>query len=356
MVVRRYWLFVAAALVATVGAAQAQALKQVATIQIPGGPINNYGVLAIDQTTGLGYLADKDNKAVVIFDTKTDKYVGRITGFVGMMQNGNATGPNGLAVVRDGAELWVSDGDSTIKVVDLKTNAITATITTGGKLRANGMAVDSDRRVVIVANSNEEVPFFSLVSTEPGHKIVAMIPVPQSAENLERSSWHAPSGTFFTAIPVSSADKSKGLLAQTDPKSGTIVKLHALDRCHPHSLSIVSETTIFLGCSNSHGANRKPGGDMAVFDLGSGKIESYGTDWGGNGGSTINPARGQYYHATTNGVLVVVDIKTRQLVQKLPTWDGVRSLGVSRATNKVYVATTVKGGPCGGCILAFAPQ
>ena len=146
--------------------------------------------------------------------------------------------------------------------------------------------------------------------------------MPQSAENLERSAWHAPSRTFYTAIPVSSADKSKGLLAQTDPNSGTIIKLHELERCHPHSLSIVSDTTIFLGCSLAHGPNRKPGGDMAVFDIASGKIESYGAGWGGNGGSTVNLARAQYYHATTNGALVVVDTKTRQLVQKVPTWNG----------------------------------
>ena len=66
-------------------------------IEIPGTPIENYGVLTIDQATGLGYLADKDNKAVVVFDTKTDKYVTRIGGFVGMTRNGNASGPNGLA-------------------------------------------------------------------------------------------------------------------------------------------------------------------------------------------------------------------------------------------------------------------
>jgi DNA-binding beta-propeller fold protein YncE len=210
--------------------------------------------------------------------------------------------------------------------------------------------------VVIVANSNDEVPFFSLISAEAGRKILAKIPVPHSAENLERSAWHAPSGTFYTAIPVFSADKSKGLLAQTDPKSGTIVKLHELERCHPHSLAIVSDTTIFLGCSTAHGPDRKPGGDMAVFDIASGKIVSYGAGWGGNGGSTVNPARGHYYHATTNGALVVVDIKTRQLVQKVPTGRGSRSVGVNLATNKIYVATTAKGGSCGGCIVAFAPE
>lgn len=339
-----------------VAPAHAQTLKQVATIQIPGEPINNYGVLTIDQATGFGYLADKDNKAVVVFDAKTDTYVGRITGFVGMTRSGNASGPNGLVVVKGGAELWVSDGDSTIKVVDLKTNAVTTTIATGGLRRANAMAFDPSRRVAIVANSDDEVPFLSMISAEPGHKVLAKLPMRQSAENIERSAWHGPSGTFFTAIPVFRADQSKGLLAQTDPQTGTILKLHQLDRCHPHSLAIVSDATIFLGCSNAHGPNRKPGGDMAIFDIASGRIESYGADWGGNGGSTVNLARGQYYHATTSGMLVVVDIKTRRLVQKVPTWSGSRSLDVNLGSSKVYVATTAKGGPCGGCIVAFAPE
>jgi hypothetical protein len=203
---KRLLLAMASAL-AFAASADAQAFKQVARIEIPGTPIENFGVLTIDQATGLGYLADKDNKAVVVFDTKTDKYVARIGGFVGMARNGNAAGPNGVVIVRGGVELWVSDGDSTIKVIDLKANAITATIATGGKLRANAMAFDPNRKVVIVANSNDEVPFFSLISAEPGHKIAANLPVPQSAENLERSAWHAPSGMFYTAIPVSSADK-----------------------------------------------------------------------------------------------------------------------------------------------------
>ena len=88
---------------ATAAPAHAQTFKQVASIEIPGTPINNYGVLTIDQATGLGYLADKDNKAVVVFDTKTDKFVSRITGFVGMTKSGNASGPNGLVVVKGGA-------------------------------------------------------------------------------------------------------------------------------------------------------------------------------------------------------------------------------------------------------------
>ena len=54
--------------------------------------------------------------------------------------------------------------------------------------------------------------------------------------------------------------------------------------------------------------------------------------------------------------VVVVDIKTRKLVQKLPTSVEARSLDVSLANNRVYLATTADKGPCGGCIQAFAPE
>jgi DNA-binding beta-propeller fold protein YncE len=348
-------LFVAAATaVVLVGQTHAEGLKQVGTIAIPGEPINQFGVLAIDQSSGLGYLADKDNKAVVVFDTRTDKYVSRIGGFVGMTKSGNNSGPNGV-LIADG-ELWVSDGDSTVKVVDPKSGTLKAKIATGGGARANAMAFDPNSKVVIVANSNDEPPFLNLISTEPGNRLVSKIAIAESAENIERSAYHAPSGTFYTVIPVQRADKSKGLLAQSDPRSGKLIKLHEIERCHPHSLSIVSDQTIFMGCSSAHGPSPKPGGDLAVFDIASGRVEGYGAGLGGNGGSAVNPKLGRYYHSASHGELIVVDIKTRQSVQKVPTWNGARSLDVSVANNRVYVATTAKDGPCGGCVAVFAPQ
>jgi DNA-binding beta-propeller fold protein YncE len=343
-----------ASIMALAAPAHAQNLKQVATIPIPGTPINQFGSITIEQGSGLGYFADKDSKSVVVFDTKTDAYVSRIPGFVGVAKSGNASGPNGIVVVNGGAEVWVSDGDSLITVIDTKSGAPKSRIATGGKLRANGMAFDPNTKVVIVANSNDDPPFLSLISTEPEHKIVAKIPVPDSAENLERSAYHAPSGMFYTVIPVSRADKTKGLLAQTDPRSGKLVQLHEIEGCHPHSLSIVSDQTIFMGCSNAHGPSPKPGGDMVIFDIASGKVEGRGTGLGGNGGSTANLKLGHYYHATTNAALVVVDIKTRKVAQMVPTSTEARSLDVSSSTGRIYLATTAANGPCGGCIQVFA--
>jgi len=338
------------------GPAHAQGLKQVGSIAIPGTPINQYGVLTIDQASGLGYLADKDNKGVVIFDTKTDKYVDRIGSFVGMTKDGNTSGPNGVLVAN--AMLWVSDGDSSITAVDLKSGTPRARIHTGGKARANAMAYDPNTKIFIVANSNDDPPFLTLNSAELGASLALgrRIPITESAENLERSAYHAASGTFFTVIPVQRADKAKGLLAQTDPRSGKLVNLYEIARCHPHSLSIVSDQTIFMGCSTAHGPAPKPGGDLAIFDIASGKVETISPGLGGNGGPTVNPKLGQYYHAASHGELIVVDIKSRQVVQKVQTWNGTRSLDVNLASNRVYVATTAKDGPCGGCIAVFAPE
>ena len=347
---------IVAALAAMIAASPAQAggLKQVAEISIPGDPITDIGIMAIDQTTGLGYLADKTNKSVVVFDTKTDKFVARIPGFVGRVKDGDASGPNGVVVV--GAEVWVSDGDSTIKVIDTKTGQIKGTVATGGTKRANGMALGEDIGVVIVANSNDDPPFLSFISTTPDHKNLAKIPMPQSGENLERSAYHAPSRMFYTAIPVSRADPSRGLLAQTDPKTGKLVKLHELAGCHPHSLSIVSDSTIFLGCSSAHGSSPKPGGDMAIFDIAAGKVEAVLAGYGGNGGSTVNRKLGQYYHSTSGGTLMVIDTRTKKGLQQIPTSNGARSLAVSLANNRVYVATTAKELACRGCIVAYAPE
>jgi DNA-binding beta-propeller fold protein YncE len=346
-----------AASAALAGPVHAQNLKQVASIAIPGNPINSFGVMFIDQDTGLGYLADHDNKAVDIINTNSDTYVGRITGFAGTTNNGATSGPNGIMVIKGGTELWVSDGDSAVKVVDLHTGKITGTIATGGKKRANAMAYDPKDRLVIVANPNDAPAFLSLISTEPGHKILAKIPVEDAAEDLERSAYHAQTGMFYTAVPVLRADHSRGALAEVDPRTGKLVKLHELDHCNPHSVAPVADTMMFLGCSRAPA----PGGELAVFDVVGGKVEAYLTDLGGSGDTVVNPKLDQYYQSVSSALvdpalLRVVDIKSRKLVQEIPTSKGAHSLGISLAQNRVYLPTTAKDGPCGGCVLVFAPQ
>jgi hypothetical protein len=310
----------------------------------------------IDQDTGLGYLVDKDNKAVDIIDTRTDTFVGHITGFTGTINSGATSGPNGIISINAGAELWVSDGDGTIKVIEPRSGKVTDTIATGGSKRANAMAYDAKDHVVIVANPNDKPAFLSLVSTDPGHKILAKIPVDDAAESLERSDYHASTGMFYTDVPVLRGDPNRGGLAQTDPGTGKLVKVHALDHCHPHSIALVADSIMFLDCSLAP----EPGGSPAVFDVASGKAEANLVDLGASGDTVVNPKRGQHYQSASSALggpaLLVVDIKTREPAQKIPTSNGAQSIGIALANNHVYLPTTTRDGPCGGCVMVFAPQ
>ena len=135
------------------------------------------------------------------------------------------------------------------------------------------------------------------------------------------------------------------------------MKVYEIDHCHPHSISVVSDSTIFLGCSTAHGPSPKPGGDMAIFDIATGKVVAYGADLGGSATrwSITNSATTTMLPPPA-GRLMVIDIKTRKLLQKIPTSNGARSLGVSLANNRVYLATTAKELACGGCIVVYAPE
>src|SRR5262249_14684419 len=146
-------------------------------------------------------------------DTKTEKYVTRRTGLVGMTDSAKTSAPNGVLIVEH--ELWVSEGDIAIKIFDLSSGRLKSVIQICCYARAKVMSYVPKGKIVIVANSNDDPPFLTLITTDQYHLPLGRVTLSDSEENIERSAYHAPSGTFFTAVPVSRADKTKGLLAQT---------------------------------------------------------------------------------------------------------------------------------------------
>jgi len=142
------------------GAAGAADLTKIAEIPIPGEKLVSFDISFVDQKTQRYYFADRSNKSVDIFDARANKFIGRVGGFVGAVMkadgsccNNAKSGPNGVLVI--GNEVWAGDGDSTIKVIDLKTMKIVDTISTGGKLRANEMTYDPKDRIFIIGNQND---------------------------------------------------------------------------------------------------------------------------------------------------------------------------------------------------------
>jgi DNA-binding beta-propeller fold protein YncE len=347
------------ALSASPGFANAGELRQIGTISIPGEPLDSFDISFVDQKTNRYFLADRSNKAIDIFDVKSSTFVGRVAGFVGLQPKNATAGPNGVVTANDGTEVWAGDGNSSVKVIDLKTMKIVDTISTGGKNRADEVGYDPKDQVFIVGNEADEPPFLTLISTKPGHKIIGKVVLERATDGIEQPQYYPGDGMFYVDIPELDKDKTKGALAVIDPKTAKLVKLLPVDNCVPHGLAIGTGSMMFIGCSAGNPRRGLPA-QLVVFDAKQGKVVATIPGVGGSDESAVNNKIGQYYSALAGNpggsILAVIDAKTSTLLQKIPTSGAAHSVAASEFNNRVFVPMAKTGGPCGGCIVVFGPE
>jgi len=333
------------------GTAGAAELRMIGTISIPGEPLNSFDISYIDQATGMYYLADRSNKGIDIVDVKKGAWVGRVAGMVGFSGKNDTSGPNGVLIA--GKEAWVGDGDSSVKVIDLKTMKVVDTIKTGGKARADELGYDPKEGVIAIANNADEPPFLTFISTKPGHKIIAKLEMPSFTDGMEQTAYNPADGLFYTDIPEMDKDKKKGGLLVTDPKTGKMVKIIPVDSCLPHGIAFGTGGMVFLGC-NAGPARLGLPAKQVVVDVKSGKTVAEISGIGGSDESAVNNKLGQYYGALNGNpdgpILAVIDAKTNKLLQKIPTGPGAHSVAAYEGNGRVYVPIAVEAGPLkGGC-------
>src|SRR5665647_3072312 len=92
----------------------------VAVISLPGNQkIQSFDISFVDPVIGIYVLGDRTNKAVDVIDTTTNTVLTQLLGgFVGFTGNNDTSGPDGVLTVGH-HEIWVGDGNSTVKVIDL---------------------------------------------------------------------------------------------------------------------------------------------------------------------------------------------------------------------------------------------
>src|SRR5258706_13819601 len=114
------------------------------------------------------FLADASHARVDLFDARTATYLGSIGGFTGFHGSLDTQGPAGL-LIDNRYQLWVGDGNSTVKVIDLFSRSIVATLATGGKKRADELAYDPQEQLLLVTNGSDRPAFspFISVTTRP---------------------------------------------------------------------------------------------------------------------------------------------------------------------------------------------
>ena len=342
-------------------AAATTSVRLLTMIQVPGEPIESYDIGTVDEKTHLYYQTDRSNKSIDIFDVMKNTFVARVPGFVGFTGNGNTSGGNGVSLVNNGTELWSGDGDSTVKVIDLKRRQIVDTISTGGKKRANETDFDPVDQVFLVGNDGTEgvePSFVTLISTKPGHKILARIPI-ERARQIDAPRYNPKNGLFYVSLPVIDKTDNKGGIAVIDPREGKVLRIIEVMDCAPQGLALGADDHMIIGCNAGSSGSKIPP-LTAVFDLKTEKVIASTPKMGGSDMAGYVEKLGLYVvggRETPSGPGIgLIDAKTNEWIQNIPAPPNAHSVIVSQANGHILVPSAKTGGFCGGCILVFGEK
>jgi hypothetical protein len=356
-----------AAAVATIivgGSAFATEMKLLTTIDINGEELKLFDIGTVDPAAGRYYIADRSNKAVDIFDTKKKSFVGRVTGFVGVATGpdgrpvGNMSGPNGVALDPTKHELWVGDGDSTAKVIDLKANPpkITDTIKLGGQKRADELAVDTKDGIVLIFNNADRPAFGTFISTKPDHKILGKLEIPEATDGVEQPQYVAKTGLFYASVPAWKDDRNMGGVGIIDPKTMKLLEVSPVPGCSPSGLAVGPGTHILVGCGAGSAASKMDPATV-VWDYKTKKVVKVIKEVGGMDEVWYDSGTNHYYTASGNNgggpVLGVIDAKTDTWIENIVTAPGAHSVAADSKTKTVFVPLTANPACPKSCIGVF---
>jgi hypothetical protein len=262
---------------------------------------------------GRFYFADVSNGRVDAFSTQSLRFVGDTPGF---------TVPSGITSV--GKTIWVSNGDSTVKVVDPKTLRIRASISTHGKERADELAWDPLDNVVMVGNSSDQPPFASFIRVST-RKVVGRL-VLRNAAGLEQPVWDPAARLFFVTVPLA----KKGEILGVSPTSHRIVRTEDLD-CSPSGIALGPGQQAAVACDTR----------ALIVDLSRGRIVAQFTTLGGGDQVAYDGGLERYYVTvashTAAASVAVINAVTHRSIGNLKATSLTHSLGVDPINHRVFV-------------------
>src|SRR5438874_8868354 len=293
---------------------------QTALITVPGAPLMSFDISFVERSSQTYFLADRSNKAIDIFDASSNTFETRVAGFVGFTGNNDTSGPNGIVVVHDRGEIWAGDGNSTVKVIDLRTDSIVKTVSTGGTARADEIAYDQKDKLILVANDADTPPFATLIDTQ-SRAVVARIDFGDATAGLEQPVWDPETHLFYMSVPETAADPG-GAVPVLDPRTRSRVGLFPVQNCGPAGLSLGPKQQLLLGCGDPTA--------LQVTDAGTGDIVATIAQVSGADEVWYNPGDKHYYVAARNNptgpVLGVIDAETDAWIQNVPTGPNAHSV------------------------------
>jgi hypothetical protein len=345
--------------------ARADSLRRIGTIQVPGAsaahPFDVFDSGLVASRLNQYLLSNISMKSVDVFEASTGKFLYRVPGFFGYQAPCcERVGPGSLELTGD-TELWATDADSSIKIIDLAARKIIESLSTGGHLRTDAMAYDSRDDLMAVNNPDDAVPFVTFVSTHQGHAILGKIDFPRASAGLEASVWSPRTGLYYLAIPETDRNHMRGAIAVIDPVKQSVLRTIPIERCGPNSVALGPNDQLLIGCrgaarGNDYGFTPK----TFMMDVRIEKVESV-ADINGSDQTCYNPGDGRYYLSALGNpggpVLATIEAARQHRVLTAPSQHFAHSVAVDPVTNRAFVpfSSTPTDHDCMyGCIALYS--
>ena len=395
-------VFVPVLLLSTETAAAADELfKATTAVSLPGAQsVISFDISYVDPVIGLYVLADRTNNAIDVVDTFTNTVLvqlgkGQFAGPASCNKTGaganDCAGPDGVVIVGH-REAWVGDGPrvdtngnvtvlSTVKVINLFSEQVTHTISTGGQRRSDELCDDPRDHRVLVANNADDPPYVTLISTKT-YQVLKQIKfdgtngTPKATNGIEQCQWSHRTGKFYVAVPEVNGpgdNTAPGGVAVINPITGTVERtfIIPINSCAgPQGMAIGPEHQILLGC-NSPGPT--PNAPTAIINERNGHVIATLNNESGADMVWFNPGDNHYFLARSSAVgtsqlLGVVDADDPHEDQSVFTATKVtparnaHSVAADPIFNQVYVpipaqrstvCSSAGGDDTKGCIAVF---
>jgi WD40 repeat protein len=325
---------------------------------IPWAPKNSTSVDQGAVYNGTYYLSDRFNGVLHVVDLASATETTRVTGFVGAKYvNGSlsklTSGPAGLLVVPDRNELYVGDGNGTVKIIDLQTTKIIDTINLGLTKRADEMAYDAKHQLAAITGPDEDIPLLFFVSVV-SRKIVGKIAFPNATNGIEQPAWNPADGNIYLSIPETKANPG-GEIDVIDPTTMTVNKILPQPRCNSAGIVFGTSKQLLLGCSQDSILAFNVGHTL-IMNPETGDITSTINGVAGSDQVTYDPTTKLYYlsayqmlaHGNKTGapdpLLAIVNATDGTLVQTIRT-DNItaHSVAVDPVSNNMIVPLAKSG-------------
>src|SRR5712664_255441 len=298
---------------------QAQTLKQIATIDLPGPKGERFDYLTMDDEDHYLLSAHLGPGILYVIDVRTNKLVKAIPGVPGI---------TGLEYVPDLRKVYTSDwGEEKIGVVDLRTMSVIKRLPTAAK--PNGSAYAA--------------PFHKVYVSDTLGKAVGIVDVEKDeiVKTLEFKSETGMPQYDSVSRKVYVNLRSTNEVAEIDPTTDTVLGIYPAEGCrYNHGMAVDSEHhRAFLLCGGTK--------TLTVFALDTRKSIAHFPLPAGADVVKFDAGLGRIYAACSSGFITVIQADDADHYRKLEDFavqKMVHSLAVDTATHRVYAPEQQENG------------